>query len=241
MRGAMLFGAGILGCSLLAPAASAGVVAHYGGDFTTSGAPKTGWAYQWNAASPIESAPNILNTAGLVNLVRDTSGNFETVANAAYPDPAPGVGLAATKTSMFPGQSASEAADGISRWTIASYTIQASDVAANGHDGILDTYSFAVPASSTDGVSTRIYLNGFRIVTSPLPGNFTYDQNSPGAFPIPFGSLNAGDVIAVGMSAGTASTGDRLDLDYTITLTPEPGSLLLGVAGIGLLARRRAR
>jgi len=241
MRKKMLFVAGLVGYSLIAPLASAGVVAKYSTDFTTTGAPKTGWKYQWNAASQIESAPNVLNTAGLVNLVRDTSGNFETVANGAYPDPAPAVGLAATKTSMFPGQTAGEAADGISRWTIASYTIQASDIAANGSNGVLDTYSFAVPATSTDGISTRIYLNGNRIVTSPLPPNFVYDQNSPGAFPIPFGDLNVGDVIAVGLSGGTSSAGDRLDLDFTVTLTPEPGSLLLGFVGIGLLARRRAR
>ena len=56
MRGRTWLAAGVIG--MLGPIASAGVVAHYSTDFTTSGPPKTGWQYQWNAASQIESSPN---------------------------------------------------------------------------------------------------------------------------------------------------------------------------------------
>jgi hypothetical protein len=207
----------------VAQPAVAGVVAGYRDDFRASGQPRVGWSYRWNAAGPIEETLNVLNEPALASLVRDTSGNLETVANETYPDPAPGNGLAATPTSLFPGPSATESG-GISRWAIASYTIQPYDVATFGSSGIMDTYSFAVPAGSVDGVTARMYLNGNRIVQSPLPGNFVYDQNSPGAYPIPFGELKAGDVIAVALGAGATSIGDRLDLDFTITLGP--GSVL---------------
>src|SRR6185437_8163878 len=104
MRIVVSWGIAVLAISALAMDASAGLVAKYSTDFTLSGPPKAGWSYQWNASGPIEAVANVLNTAALVNLVRDSSGNFETAANSAYPDPAPANFLAATPTSMFPGQ-----------------------------------------------------------------------------------------------------------------------------------------
>ena len=159
----------------------------------------------------------------------------------------PGVGLEATKTLLVPGQTSSEAADGISRWVVASYTIQPSDIANFGSEGVLDSYKFGTPAGSTDGVTARIYVNGGLKLPSPLPPNFTFAFNYPGIPDTPGGfapsldTLHAGDVIAVAIGGGTTSTGDSLDVDYTISLTPEPGSLLLGFVGIGLLAQRRGR
>ena len=203
-----------------ASVACADVVAGYRSDFTPEGPPAKGWSYRWNAFGAIEVTPNALNETALANLVRDTSGNFETAANGAYPDPVPAGGLAATPTSWVPGQSATEAGDGISRWMLASYTIRPADIIINGSSGVMREYSFSVPVGSADGVTARMYLNGARIVQSPLPPNFTYDQNSPGSYPIPFGELNAGDVITVALGAGLTSIGDRLDVDYSIRLEP---------------------
>lgn len=245
MRSTVLAVMAVVGVMLAADARAA-VVAEYRADFTPTGAPRTGWSYQWNATGPVEVTDGtnfFLNGAALATLLRDTSGNFETQANTTYPDAAPANGLAATPTSLIPGQSSTEGteADPNSRWAIATYTIQATDVATYGSQGMMDTYSFIVPAGG-DGVTARIYLNGFRIVQSPLPSPIVYDQNFPGAYPIPLGELKAGDTISVAVGAGATSLNDRLDLNYTISLVPEPGSAAVaGLAAASLLARRRNR
>jgi hypothetical protein len=213
-------GVAALVLGLLAPALRADVVADYRRDFAPNGPATTGWSYRWNAFGAIELTPNILNEAALAGLLRDASGNFETLANGVYPDLPPASGLAATPTSMIPGQSATEAGDGASRWVLASYTIKPADIIINGSSGVMRRYSFSVPESSADGVTARMYLNATRVVQSPLPPDFTYDQDSPGSYPIPFGELKAGDVITVALGAGLSSAGDRLDLDYSITLEP---------------------
>lgn len=236
MRSVILRVTGVLvGMMLVASSASAAVVAQYQTDYTASGAPKTGWSYQWNKNGVIDNPAgpyNILNTAALVDLVRN-GANFEASA---------GVNPSVTPTAMIPGKSTTE--DGTtSRWAVVNYTIQPADV-ANGHNGTMPVYSFGVAAASNDGILARLYVNGIRAFNIPLDSSFShYDQNTPGAFPVPFGNLNAGDVISVAVGANGNSTGDLMNVDFQITLdnTPEPGSIMLGASGILLLARRRAR
>src|SRR5688572_24469142 len=59
----------------VAPAADAARVVHLAGEYTTSGPAAPGWSYLWNANGPLGTAANY------VPLVRDTSGDWETVAN----------------------------------------------------------------------------------------------------------------------------------------------------------------
>jgi hypothetical protein len=225
----------LLAASLFAATASAAVVAEYQTDYTTSGLPKTGWSYQWNKTGAIDfpAGPyDVLNSAALVDLVRNGT-NFEASA---------GVNPSVTPTTMIPGKSATE--DGVnSRWAIVSYTIQPSDV-ANGHNGTMPVYSFGVSPNSDDGILARLYVNGVRAFNIPLDSSFNqYDQNTPGAYPVPFGNLNAGDVISVAVGANGNSIGDAMTMNFQITLdnAPEPGSMMLAAGGILVLSRRRSR
>src|SRR5437879_3349431 len=89
--------------------ASAAVIANYQSDFRPSGTPAPGWSYLWNATGPIGTAANY------VPLVHDTNfgGDYETQANGTRPDAPPGANLAATATSLYPGQGSLQASDGI--------------------------------------------------------------------------------------------------------------------------------
>jgi hypothetical protein len=212
---------------------------HFQGEFTPTGAPAAGWSYLWNASGPLG------NSANYVPLVRDSSGNWETVTNSAYPDPAPGNGLRVSSTGMVPGNGSVQAADSVQRYAIVAYTIQASDL-AQGANAVMDTYSFSVPVSSADGIDSVIYVNNTQIVSSPLPPGIVYDQNTPGAFPVPLGTLNVGDTIYVATGAGFLPTatdiGDALTMDFKVSLVPEPAALsVLTVAAIALGARVRRR
>lgn len=236
MRSVTLRAAGtLLVMALMASSASAAVVAQYQADYTASGALKTGWSYQWNQNGAIDfpAGPyDILNSAALVDLVRN-GANFQA---------SPGVNPSVTPTAMIPGKSATE--DGTnSRWAVVSYTIQAADV-ANGHNGRMPVYSFGVDPGSDDGILARLYVNGVRAFNIPLDNSFShYDQNTPGAYPVPFGNLNAGDVISVAVGANGNSTGDLMNVDFQITLdnAPEPGSIMRAAIGTVLLGRRRPR
>jgi hypothetical protein len=226
---------------------------HLAGEYTTSGAPAPGWSYLWNANGAIG------NSANYVPLVRDAGGNWETVANGAYPDPAPGNGLrispfigAINRVDVVPGNGAvQQTVNAVNRYAIVAYTIQPSDIAAAGvqaggaANAVMDTYEFAVAATSADGIDSIIFVNNTQIVSSPLPPGLFYDQNTPGAYPVPLGQLHAGDTIYVATGAGFLPTatdiGDGLRMDFRITLTPEPGALsILALGAVALCRRRRA-
>jgi hypothetical protein len=154
---------------------------------------------------------------------------------------------------MVPGAGANQlGSGGVQRYAITAYTIQPSDVLAAGApaggsvNAVMDTYSFSVALTSADGIDSIIYVNDTQIVSSPLPPGISYDQNSPGAFPVPLGNLQAGDTIYIATGAGflptAIDTGDSLTMDFRVTLTPEPGMIsVLGLAGIALGGRRRRR
>lgn len=229
--------------SLLVSAAGAGTasaqqVADYQTDFRTSGAPAPGWSYLWNANGPIGTASNY------IPLVRDANplGNFETQANGTYPDAPPGSLLSVGPLSIIPGQGSAQAADGIQRYAIAAYTVNAQDLATYGNQGWLDNYTFGVAATSTDGISPAIYVNNTPIISITLPPGIVYDRSFPDAYPVPLGNLSAGDTIYVAIGGGANDTGDVLVLDYSIILIPEPATAsTLALAAATLLARRRRR
>jgi hypothetical protein len=168
-------------------------VADYQDDFSTTGFP-AGWRYLWNANGPLG------NPANYVPLVLD-NGRYETQANSAYPDPAPGNSLAAgtgpidpllfppdpvfgpyPNTFVRPGAGIA-AGGGFERAIILAYTFSAQDIAAGGGgDAYLTAYDFAVaasPAGTSDGVSARVYHDD-----DPTPFiNFSLDSVPPFPFP----------------------------------------------------------
>ena len=223
--------------SLSAAAAPAAVIAQYQNDFRTSGTPAPGWSYLWNATGAVGDSANY------VPLVHDTNfgGDYETQANGTRPDAPPGSNLAATSTTLYPGQGSLQAADGIPRYVIAAYTVSAANIAAAG-GGVasLPHYHFTIPLDSVDGVDSRIYVNNTLIVDQILPPGLDYSDTSPGAYPVPLGTLSPGDTLYVALGPRTTDIGDALGVDYTIELSaPEPASTGLIAIAAGFLMRRR--
>jgi hypothetical protein len=216
---------------------SALAVPTYSTDFQ-AGTPKPGWRYYWNASSPLLTAgsPPALNVAGLVEL---------TASGSSYVGSGPGAGsVSATATSLTPGQGTSQG-DGIERYVLAAYTITAADL-ANGNQGSIDNYSFQVTPQDppvSDGVNTIVFVNSNVVVATPIPPlPFPYTPQTPGGFPFPLGTLNAGDTVYVAIGSGATDTGDQFLVDYQIVLVPEPAAIgLIAIGAIGLLARRSRR
>lgn len=238
---------GIGACFALAAvghgAASAGVVADYQDDFTYP-TPKVGWSYLWNANGAIGTAANY------VSLVPDgaSPARYQTEAQGAFPDAAPGSSLSATATTLIPGQGTAQNA--LERYVIVGYTITAADIAAHGNQLVLSEYSFAVSATSTDGITARIYKNDTLFINQPLPPGivFSSDTPDPNGGPIPLGEFAAGETLYVAIGSeglalpqvGGNDTNDVLTVDYTISLVPEPTGAAAAVA-LGALAMRRRR
>jgi PEP-CTERM motif len=225
----------------IASADAPNAVADYGTDFQT-GTPKAGWSYRWNASTALESSPGTLNVAGLVPLVADGS-NYETQANGTRPDAAPGSNTAATATSLFPGQGSAQAADGIERFVVAAYTISEDD-AANGTQGFIEDWSFAVPFSTGDGVNARFYVNSaiqFPGVTNLPPGAVFSAAQFP-EFIVSLGTLSEGDTVYVAVGSNLNDSFDELIVDYSIVLKPVPEPASFAIFGLGaaaLVGRRR--
>jgi len=232
-----------------APAVHAEVVADYTDDFSYP-APAPGWSYLWNANGPIGNAANY------VPLVPDGSSpaRYETQNQTpdAFPDPAPGSSASATSTTLAPGQGTAQNA--LERYVIAAYTVSAADIAANGDQLILDQYRFAVPATSADGVTAKVYKNDILLVDRPLPPDleFTSDTPDPNGGAIPLGQFLAGDTLYVAIGSdgiaplppfgpGGTDSGDVLEVDYSIILVPEPTAAAALLLGAGLILPRRRR
>jgi hypothetical protein len=238
---------------LIAQHAPGAVVADYNADFQYP-TPAPGWSYLWNANGPVGSAANY------APLVGDSAAaqRYETQDQTpdAFPDAPPGAGASASATTLIPGHGSAQTA--VPRFAIAAYTFSAADLTANGGELSLDNYVFNVSAASGDGINAKIYRNDTLLVNRELPPGLVFSSDLPPEFgggPVPLGPVVAGDTIYVAIGAdgpvtnlptgelnplaGT-DTGDSLGLDYSLVLVPEPGSAaLLGLAALGLLARRR--
>ena len=217
-------------------------------EFTPTGAPAPGWAYLWNQDGPVWNPANFSALPqNYKPLFRDTSGNWETAANGAYPDPAPANGLRVSALGAVPGAGSTQ--DPNERFAIVAYTIQPSDVAAVGSTGAvsatLTDYTFgSVFSPNGTGVNPAIFVNSAAVIPPGalnLPPGFTYDRSLPDAYDVPLGTLVAGDTIYVAIGSGLTDTGDALNMDFTVTLTPEPGAMTLAaLAAAALCGRRRA-
>ena len=234
--------------------ASAGAVADYRDDFQPT-TPKTGWSYWWNPTAPLvfEVAPNsgiFMMTPDALEPLGADGSNYETVVNGTRPDAAPGSNLAATATSLIPGQGSGQTTDDVEHYVLAAYTIQPGDVAANGNQLILDGYSFNVPLTSEDGVTAKVFKNNILYIDRALPPglDFNVDTPAPNGGPIPLGEFNVNDTLYVAIGAnGAALAGggndvnDVLSVDYTIVLVPEPAAAGTAAALASLMFLRRRR
>lgn len=217
--------------------AKAEVVADYGADFQT-GAPAAGWAYLWNANGPIGTAANY------APLVHDAAGSgfYESQANGAWPDAAPGAYVRANSTTVYPGQSASQDGSGIQRYVIMAYTFSPAEVAAHGPSLLFHTYNFNIPADVPGNIDVWAYKNDVPIFT--YPGGFPPStQFSDGIYggDYDFGTVQAGDTLYLALGAQGDYAGQPLSVAFTLALVPEPG--VLGMLSLlpALLARRRGR
>lgn len=199
-------------------------VADYQDDFQVAPGGANGWSFLWNANGPLG------NPANYVPLVVD-NGRYETVANGAYPDPAPGSSLLVTsgpadplrypelpglpplpplpQTFVRPGEGRSQnASGGIERAVVLAYTFSAADFAAAGvpagtrANAFITAYDFAVPVGSPDSVSARVYQDD-----NPAPLlDFSLDNPPPFTSPFRFETTLDPRPRAV----GTYSVGDTL-------------------------------
>ena len=221
----------------LAAAAPAGaaVVADYQADFRTNGTPAPGWSYLWNANGILG------NSANYVPLVHDTNlgGDYETVANGTRPDAAPGAYLAAAQTAVYPGQSATQAADHVTRYVITAYTFSAEQIATYGNQLLFHTYHFSVPADAPGPIDVEVYKNNTLIAPFPFPPGTDFSDAVYGP-DYPFGTVQPGDTLYIAQGASGAYGGQPLGVSYTLALVPEPVAVpALALGALGLLRRRR--
>ena len=213
----------------------AAVVADYQGDFQTNGTPAPGWSYLWNANGAIG------NSANYVPLVHDTNlgGDYETVANGVRPDPAPGAYLAASQTAVYPGQTATQASDGITRYVITAYTFSANQIATYGSHLQFHTYHFTVPADMPGLVDVEVFKNNTPIAQFPFPPGTDFSDAIYGQ-DYDFGTVNPGDTLYIAQGATGAYAGQPLGVSYTLGLVPEPIALpAIALGALAVLRRRR--
>ncbi|MFI5382166.1 MAG: dockerin type I repeat-containing protein, partial [Tepidisphaerales bacterium] len=194
------------------------VIAEFNNDFTPTGV-KPGWSFLWNANGPIGSG----STAYVNNFAP-----LQPAAGGGYI--APGTGLtifpapdAASMPSITPGPGSTQG-DRIERYAIVGYTVNAADIAASGGGVQMFPYRFSVlDTSSTqtsDGIRSAIYANTSLVVSQILPPDFVYDSSAPDAYAVSVGLLRPGDTVYIATGPRSTNTGDLLNLDFTLTLSP---------------------
>ena len=202
----------------LSPVSSrAAVVAQYQADFTTSGPAAPGWSYLWNKNA--SASMPVGDPSTYVPLVRDTvTGIWETQANT-WPAPPPAANLAITPTSVYPGQGKSQSGSTFDRYAIVAYTFSAADVAKYGTNASLPFYHFTVPNTVVDPIQAFMYLNSTYVISAVLSKGLNYSDTSSGSYPVVFGNVAPGDTAYIAIGPRVTDTGDRLDLDFSITLS----------------------
>ena len=208
-------------CLVTAPL-RATVVADYRDDFETDGTPAAGWSYLWNPTHAVGSSANYVALVGDTNF----GGDYETQANGSLPDAAPGSNLAATSTSLRPGQGSAQSALQIEHCAIAAYTISAQDIATAGGNQAWITSGFFTTGVGPDGVHAYVYVND-TLINGPtvLPAGVTFPD-----LVLPLGAVSAGDTIYVAIGSRFFDTDDVVTLDYSIELLPGGDLTLTGAA-----------
>lgn len=229
MRCAIGFAAIVLAISA---AARATVVADYQNDFQTGGTPGPGWSYLWNANGVIGDSSHY------VPLVHDTNlgGDYETQANGTRPDAAPGSYLAAARTAVYPGQTATQASDGITRYVITAYTFSAAQVAADGNQLQFHTYHFTIPTDVPGPIDVEVYKNNTPVFPFTFPPGTDFSDAVYGQ-DYSFGTVNPGDTLYIALGASGSYSGQPLGVSYTLALVPEP--FTIGLLALAPLALRR--
>jgi len=218
-------------------------VADFQDDFET-GAPAAGWRYLWNANGALG------NPANYVPLVAD-NGRYETVANGAYPDAAPGSFLTAgsgpvdplrfpanpppdpfglgivlpplPNTFVRPGQGTAQAPNSIERAVVLAYTFSAADVAAFGGEAYFTDYYFAVSTTSLDPVTARVYRDddAAPILDFVFPPGFAF-QTTLDPDPIPLGTYAAGETVYIALGSGFTDAAGGDELRLDFTIALVP-------------------
>jgi hypothetical protein len=178
-------------------------VADFQDDFQV-GTPRPGWSYLWNANGRLPRQAGDVPVGNVVVPLVADNGRYESVANGASPDPAPGafVSLGSSpvdvtrhpeipglpplppipQTFVRPGQGISQPeSGGFERAAIVAYTFSAQDFADAGipagrpTQAFITDYYFSVPIDSLDGVSARVYQD-----QNPTPAlEFSLDNPPP--------------------------------------------------------------
>ena len=197
---------------------AATIVADYRADFGGPTLP-TGWTYEFN--SGLGDSAN--NTALTWNGARWQNGPAATPnfnANGGHPGAA-----------------------GANNFAITGYTIQAGDPQALNYI-LNDGVDFGIRRNNLQGsagadIDFAVYVNDALIDS----GLITASGGQPGVHffnGLDLGILSAGDTVYIGIGNGGLNDFDATSLDFSIAAVPEPGSLVVGVAGIvGLCLRRR--
>jgi hypothetical protein len=235
---ALLFALGAFACGSSAQAVTLSL-ADYQDDFQTL-TPANGWGYKTNSAGTMGTEANY------TNLVWNSNISEYAVLSSTYPEPSQNNYARLGPNDGHPGPGTG---NGVSfdHYTIAAYTIQASDLAH-----YLVTSPFQLTNTSiNDGdrnggnLDLRVYVNDTLIGSGiTLPGN----TSSITTFDRPLGNLSVGDTVYVTIGpAGDHSSDSFSAFDFTIQVNaimpaPEPSTALLlggGMLGLAMVRRRR--
>ncbi len=189
-------------------------VANLKNDFTSTGV-APGWSFLWNANGPIGSF-SVGYPQNYVPLERDMAGDFVAPGTNIRISPSGGIGSVPI---IVPGPGSAQG-NRIERFAIVAYTVSAADIAAYGGGVRMFPYQFGVSENSLDGVNSAVYVNSTRVYSYSFPPGFVYDSSEADAYPASFGLLRPGDTVYVATGSRRNDTGDRLDMDFTLILSP---------------------
>jgi hypothetical protein len=197
------------------------VVADYRDDYRGP-TPLPGWRYLRNpSGNPIGTS------AGYVPLLWDGVSQYDTNGLPGLPDASPGSYTSLNALGGHPGEGSTQAGDGLNHYAIAEYT-----VSDPGYYFITDSLLSATGGGARS-LDLRVYVNDLLMHSEAgITGTTTFHY-------LPLGSLAVGDRIYVAVGPNGVDWDDSFLLDFTLAMTPEPGTLGLLTLGLAALARKR--
>lgn len=191
----------------------AGIVANYANDFPDqSGILTPGWQYQWN--SPVDgiSGSGSISDAETVFVPMVYTGSQTSWTPDGDLIPTNDPNSAYVRLSAqggHPGVSDNQLANGVARYSIASYT-----VGESGFYAIDDSFIGLDPvhaAAKSDGVEYRVFVNRDSVVTSGV-----VVQGARDYFDTSLGFLRAGDTIHVAFGSVGNQSYDYFTTDFSV-------------------------